>query len=386
MKENEVIATCSGLFNSTAAKCASSATSTSDFVCWIQDCPKEEEGDFFPFHVFIILGALCYGYQIYLKVDKEQEDEEVEAMSLLEELGPYFQIGTYLLILGSAMKFFKTSLIVWGCLFIFPYFLFSVCLPVFGFLYGIWITRNEKEMEHEEPHSYEVITYQVDDVYLDMNTSTIRVVSTFFCQGALLTMFSYLIFKEGQPDFASFQTYAFYFLGAAIQMVKADAWTIKDKAHYTDNILKSLDHITENFNGNAAIGEFLLRISPAVLINLFGRDMILLLLPFHLAQSEDTMDFVLNAIAAYFILDLDDLKESKEMTFLSTNQEDKQSISNDEEKSTEHIDWPSTNLTSKEAAAPPLGEDLLGEESHLSDLSNDVYVCSTEGNPLVSSN
>ena len=39
-KKNEIIATCSGLFNSTNAKCAH--TNVRDFVCCIQDCPMEE--------------------------------------------------------------------------------------------------------------------------------------------------------------------------------------------------------------------------------------------------------------------------------------------------------------------------------------------------------
>jgi hypothetical protein len=242
--------------------------------------------------------------------------------------------------------------------------------------------------------SYKVITYEVEDVYLDMNTTKIRVVSTFVCQGALLGMYAYLIFHEGKPDFASFQTYVFYFLGAAIQMVKADAWTIKDRSHYMDNLINSSNYLHENnaqreeTKPHAYLGEYFLRLSAAVLINLFGRDILLLLLPLHLAQSENTMDFVLNAIAAYFILELDDLKETK-MSYKKyikkkdnpiikhhdieasgpQNQQDKQSVSNDEEKSTEHIDWPSTKLTSKEAA-----DDLLGD------------VCSTEENPLPDGN
>ena len=41
-----------------------------------------------------------------------------------------------------------------------------------------------------------------------------------------------------------------------------------------------------------------------------ARDFIILLLPLHLAQSDAAMDFVLNAVAAYFISELDNLDES----------------------------------------------------------------------------
>ena len=434
MKEDEVIATCSGLFNSTAAKCASTnATSTDDFVCWIQDCPKEEEGDFFPFYIFIILGALCYAFEVLLpfspwkskKKKNGEGDQDTNGSDFftcsLHDLGHYFEIGTYLIILGTAMKSVKTSLVVWGSIYIFPYFLLILMLLVMSLSRSRELCNEQKEMKHEpqeteaekkslcdsasndDSHgkvkstmnddSYKVIRYQVEDVYLDMKTTKIRVVSTFVCQGALLGMYAYLIFHEGKPDFASFQTYVFYFLGAAIQMVKADAWTIKDRSHYMDNLINSSNYLHENnaqreeTKPYAYLGEYFLRLSGAVLINLFGRDILLLLLPLHLAQSENTMNFVLNAIAAYFILELDDLKET-EMSYKKyikkkdnpiikhdieasgpQNQQDKQSISNDEEKSTEHIDWPSTKLTSKEAA-----DDLLGD------------VCSTEENPLPDGN
>lgn len=428
MKGDEVIATCSAFLNSTALKCAN-ATSTSDFVCWIQDCPKEEEGDLFPFYVFIILGVLSYMYECRLKCclktknkgGREQTNEESEHCSFsLHDLGHYFEVGTYLLILGAAMKSLQTSLIVWGCLFIFPYFCIIVLVLLGGLISFCRSPKKDKESQtkaeqkslcdaagNDDPHGkngigdevkstmnddgYEVITYQVEDVYLDMNASKVRVSATFVCQGALLTMYAYLIFKEDKPDFASFQTYVFYFLGALIQMVKADAWTIKDRSNYMKNLVHSCDYLREKnrqreeIKLRASFGEKLLRISGAILINLFGRDILLLLLPLHLAQSENTMDFVLNAIAAYFILELDDLKET-EMSYSKKkenpvinhdieasgpqNQQDKkQSISNDEEKSTEHIKWASTNLVSKEGTV-----DLHGD------------VCSTEENPLSDGN
>ena len=114
-------------------------------------------------------------------------------------------------------------------------------------------------------------------------------------------------------------------------------------------------------------------------INLLGRDVLLLLLPLHLAQSEDAMDFVLNGIAAYFILDLDDLKDPKPNTYTKKkwkkkDREDKKDPlrnvedtndpeasrlvttsvgdTNNEEKSPQPstIDWKSTNLSSKNLA------------------------------------
>lgn len=55
--------------------------------------------------------------------------------------------------------------------------------------------------------------------------------------------------------------------------------------------------------------EMIMRFVFSVIVNVFGRNIIILLLPWHLSQSQNTLDFVLNAVSAYFILDIDDLKE-----------------------------------------------------------------------------
>ena len=47
------------------------------------------------------------------------------------------------------------------------------------------------------------------------------------------------------------------------------------------------------------------------LINNLGCDLIIILLPIHLTQSDNPMDFVLNAVAAYFITEIDDLGNSR---------------------------------------------------------------------------
>ena len=61
--------------------------------------------------------------------------------------------------------------------------------------------------------------------------------------------------------------------------------------------------------------ESFFRTSAALAINFFGRDILLILLPVHLAQTEDIMDFVLNAVAAFFILDIDDMKEPTKLSY-----------------------------------------------------------------------
>ena len=56
-----------------------------------------------------------------------------------------------------------------------------------------------------------------------------------------------------------------------------------------------------------------LRVFFSYAIDLTARDLIILLLPLSLAQSGNGMEFVLNAVAAYFITELDNLSEEREI-------------------------------------------------------------------------
>ena len=137
MQNDEVIATCTSLLNSTAGKCTnatdSSSSTISGLVCWIHDCPQEEGEAIFPHSLFIILGVLCYVLQCYLSfcanrndasgrndASKSKKYNASDLPSSLHDIGPYFNIGTYLLILVSAMKSLEHT-IVWAFVFAVPF-------------------------------------------------------------------------------------------------------------------------------------------------------------------------------------------------------------------------------------------------------------------------
>ena len=158
--------------------------------------------------------------------------------------------------------------------------------------------------------------YTAEDVYLDTNMSIARVFVTFACQGSLLIMYGYLIVTGDKPDFTKLQTYLYYLLGMLIQLVKADSITLKERQEYMkcfDRMAYAMGVITEQSDDVKMVYEFYFRMYSGLTINFLGMSMLQLLLPFHLAQSENAMDFVLNAVAAYFIIELDDYKNGVEI-------------------------------------------------------------------------
>ena len=169
-----------------------------------------------------------------------------------------------------------------------------------------------------------VASYTAEDVFLNLNISIARVFATFACQGLLLIMYGYLIVTGDRPDFTKLQTFFFYLLGAAIQMVKADGTTNKDLKEYIEScngMAYVMGLSVEESNDFKRAFEFYFRMYTGLLINHLGMDMLLLLLPLQLAQSENTMEFVLNAVAAYFIVELDNLRNEVKFFKPDSNQQ-----------------------------------------------------------------
>ena len=64
------------------------------------------------------------------------------------------------------------------------------------------------------------------------------------------------------------------------------------------------------------------RIVMSNLVNGQGTSMLMYLLPLHLSHSSDAIDFVLNAVAAYIIVELDDAVKSENITLINRGKND----------------------------------------------------------------
>ena len=180
------------------------------------------------------------------------------------------------------------------------------------------------------------------DVYGDMvGSSVAKVFLTFSCQFILLSMYFVDLMSNGRPDFSYVSTYAFYFLGAFIQYIFIAKDTgigiVNDffrEMEFWEKTLECVQHdkylycdlaneeYKENQGHDLVFKKrihfifILSRMTLSLLVNQVGKFLINTLLPIHLAHSESSMDFVLNAVAAYFIIEVDNLTEDREIEFL----------------------------------------------------------------------
>lgn len=327
MKQNEVIATCSAQFNNLTLSCTN-VTTEEDLVCWIQDCPNKEGGkNLIPSYIFFSFGIPL---SIIGAIMTWTDDNVKSSLS-------YLIVGVYMSFLGSVTLEQNSS--KQAPKDIFFDFLFVIVAIIVGTVFFTlrWIAEKKKKkaesdeegtnIHHEtssnEKPAEQVELYTAEDVYLDITTKPFtRIVATFLCQGALLILYYYVIFTEDHPDFTKLQTYFFFGLGAAIQLISKGGATfrqavivlVEKQLFQTFSLMAdAMDLTGQSDVSKGVLFQYTFRVGASIIINHFGTLLLLFILPYHLAQSESAMDFVLNAIAAYFIVELDDLKEGKKI-------------------------------------------------------------------------
>ena len=135
---------------------------------------------------------------------------------------------------------------------------------------------------------------------------------TFVAQASLAAIYLTTLFKAEKPDFTNIEAFLYYGLGALVQIAYTsridylfgyDGFWLECRLQFKDYC----DRMLEEEEILLLRKHLLFRRTASILINVVARDLIILLLPLHLARSEQAMDFVLNAVAAYFIIELDNL-------------------------------------------------------------------------------
>ena len=179
-------------------------------------------------------------------------------------------------------------------------------------------TKNLKSESNLSPAEGEELTnFEAVDVYQDFKTPFPRMFLTFVAQASLLCIYIWTVSNEDRPDFSKLYAFLYYGLGALVQVVYNKS---KGRERYEYDLywLECGLRFKDLFDGSVFSEKILafhlyLRVFFSFSIDLPARDLIILLLPLNLAQSDSPMDFVLNAVAAYFITELDDLGDSREI-------------------------------------------------------------------------
>jgi hypothetical protein len=135
----------------------------------------------------------------------------------------------------------------------------------------------------------------------------------------LISCYVFAAYEAGRPCFEDTRIYAFYILGILSQigytLTKTYFARFYRTYHYWRVVLERATPLGYSYKSSAAqhIGrlELWIRFLLSVLVNEIGLIAVFVLLPIQLASSRDPFDFVLNSVAAYFIVELDDTDEKE---------------------------------------------------------------------------
>ena len=372
--EEIVIAKCATYLNETHADCTWAITESPSYnqavTCRIDTCINKGN-PLIDYKLLLALGITLYlasqFFGLYNKIREGNRDQEriahtpkkevhvrrlVNAYVFFRPAGStrlFFDFGITLIILALTQRFYKTSF--WAI------YLF-VAIPSIGTIiillskfYYLREIREElfelntplspsSDLERNEvtedlsdatkkaltAKTLKLVAVNVDDysdtvgavdVYQDFKTPFPRMFLTFVAQCSLLYIYIWTVNDDAKPDFTTYTPYFYYGLGALVQVVYNKS---KGRERYEYDLywLQCGLRFKDLFDGSVFSEKILafhlyLRVFFSFSIDLPARDLIILLLPLNLAQSDSPMDFVLNAVAAYFITELDDLGDSREI-------------------------------------------------------------------------
>jgi len=165
-------------------------------------------------------------------------------------------------------------------------------------------------------------TFVASDYYGDCTKSLLEVTIVLLTQSALLVFYVLGLYTGETPDFSNGRVFAFYYAGCAVQAVIIFNHKLPD--HFaTIGRFWRFTALWLRYNNDAEcrgqkgtktrnmsqVSRYL-RLFGSSAINLLGLAIVTTTIPVFLCTSETYIDFVLNAAATLFIVELDDLTDS----------------------------------------------------------------------------
>jgi hypothetical protein len=256
-------------------------------------------------------------------------------------------------------SFFGPALLLLGCFQVFTFdkvfyaMVVSTVVGCFCFMFawlycGLYVKRSFDREDFSESLATRLVgdvdRLMTDDlratnVFQDLTGPTAtRAVVTGISQIILLYMYVWGLWVAGKPDYSDPQIYAFYILGIFIgnfylagqedllysQIRNFNFWC------RTIHAVRSSKHsITTKDNNVVEINWNSLRIRwfLCTLVNTSGFFVVLHGLPLQVAQGRDPIDFVLNVVAAFYIIEIDNIDPIELRIVQRTEQEDNDTTS-----------------------------------------------------------
>lgn len=303
-EEEVIIAHCSKVLNFTYAECTW-AKNNEAVQCFRGDCYEKRRDPLISFLVpmitgFVFLfGAITYNCCTMAKGESAAWRRKYKLIQPRGSTRIFQELGISLIILGFALEFYEESFTVAYIIAVIP----SALTLMFIIMYAFCSDHKEILEDEEE--------VEVVNLYQDFSASVPRLYVTFLSQFCLLSVYLYQVDHGEEPNFSNIDCYFYYVLGALVQVGynKAKSDEREGYLHYWLTCFVKIEN-----RGFVPKLRILGRWFCSFLINNLGCDVIIILLPMHLTQSGSPMDFVLNAVAAYFITEIDDLNDTRVIT------------------------------------------------------------------------
>eukprot|EP00934_Nitzschia_sp_Nitz4_P001439 Nitzschia sp. Nitz4//scaffold245_size28976//25658//26719//NITZ4_008077-RA/size28976-snap-gene-0.2-mRNA-1//1//CDS//3329543896//1439//frame0 len=160
------------------------------------------------------------------------------------------------------------------------------------------------------------------DKYCDFSVDMVSIAFLGGTQLVLVSMYVFAVYEAGRPCFEDLRIYTYYILGIVAQVgyTRAKFYLIRyHQTYHYWRVMLTLPRDGEGFVPYLEEGELQrvhsvelwIRFLFSLLINEIGMLSVFALLPIQLAASLDPMNFVMNCVAAYFIVELDDTDEKE---------------------------------------------------------------------------
>jgi hypothetical protein len=175
------------------------------------------------------------------------------------------------------------------------------------------------------------------DVFEDLTGPTARAVVTGISQILLICMYVWGLRNAGRPDFSDRRVYTFYIAGMILgnlYLAGKEALLYSQMRSFkfwcrTIHAMRSSKHSITAKDGSVVEinwNSLCIRWFLCTVVNSSGLFVVLFELPLQVAQRRDPIDFVLNVVAAFYIIEIDNI-DPIELKIVQTEQEDNDTTS-----------------------------------------------------------
>ncbi len=364
---HSLIAECTDMRNDTVASCYSIDDSSRQIDCFIGPCQSiQQEGgeggadshssDWIPYYMILGPGIAIYvtGFiYLYYVLPKrrllnyqKKESSAASAQDLKKALMKRPDLRGELTSPRDAIIVHTLALVgfcftLFGCL---MRWYIETMFSSIAIIVSLWLIEGGRLgmsvacTDHSS--ATKLPTIKANNIYLALEEPMRKLVLVFFCQCLLIWIYVQDIFEEGFLDFSKPMTFLDFFFGIFIQLIylllKSD---LESYRYYLDydlwwlfgytfsSSMKKSSTITMSTEGivdphKVAIGEIRIRIMSSILVNGLGGMILRPLIPIQLAASKTGIEFILNALAAYYIIELDDIPHDTRRKLVIDNQND----------------------------------------------------------------